>query len=53
MLRACQLIKQFEKFGQQSKGVVFKRGMENMLGKSRWPALFGALEASKGLSQGV
>ena len=23
----------FEKFGQNSKGVVFKRGMENMLGK--------------------
>ena len=23
----------FDKFGQSAKGVVFKRGMENMLGK--------------------
>ena len=26
-------MKQFEKFGLQSKGVVFKRGMEEMLGQ--------------------
>jgi hypothetical protein len=29
----------FEKFGQNSKGVVFKRGMENMLGKRDWGGL--------------
>ena len=30
-------MKQFEKFGLQSKGVVFKRGMENMLGQPALP----------------
>ena len=33
--KLCQLQQLFDKFGQQSKGVVYKRGMENMLGK--WP----------------
>lgn len=27
----------FEKYGSTSKGVVFKRGMENMLGKFGYP----------------
>ena len=35
-LNAWQLMQLFDKFGMQSKGVVYKRGMENMLGKQLW-----------------
>eukprot|EP00439_Symbiodinium_sp_Y106_P062360 s69_g9.t1 len=31
-----ELMQLFDKFGMQSKGVVYKRGMENMLGKQLW-----------------
>ena len=41
-----QLMQLFDKFGQQSKGVVYKRAMENMLGKCCQRFLMRVLEAS-------